>query len=220
MESKTQKQFDESALDHSGETFIEEGPWKLSQQYANSLVLTDITNALKVGKECQGYAINVWPASPAALHNFWNKAGGTPEKVWEYLEALDFAENYSEKMNDAGSGEITLTVYRRSVKGVRMYSPFALANMKPLKEIPSKWTVRHAIRALVNKQVEGVRKNYYLTDDYAGDAASNFRKGEIDPIDLARQVMEAPDGWWSSLDGNSVKLVCHTFDSNSFTLKL
>lgn len=65
-------------------------------------------------------------------------------------------------------------------------TPFSLDQWKPLEKVPEKWTVRHFIRLLVNGQFHHIKRNYYLTDDYAFDAAVRDREGYIDnPLAVA-----------------------------------
>ena len=71
--------------------------------------------------------------------------------------------------------------------------PLDLSTIKPLKAEPKKWTLPHVVRALVNGQFQGLRKNYYMTDDYAYDNAVNFREGEIsDVIGFVQGIVENP----------------------------
>ena len=77
------------------------------------------------------------------------------------------------------------------------------------------------VRALINGQFESLRKNYYLTDDYAWDAAVNFQEGEIaDVINFVEKIVEDPSGWRAYRDGGTVSISCHSFDSNKFVPKI
>jgi hypothetical protein len=85
-----------------------------------------------------------------------------------------------------------------------------------------KWTLRHAIRALVNGQFEWLKCTGYYTDDYAWDMAMNYRQGEIpDAVSFAADVLESPSGWWvSGREENVVYMCCHSFDNNEFKFKV
>ncbi len=210
------KVFDPSFLNGGNEVFIETGLWRFNYNYASGIELVRLDNALKTGATCATYRITVWPHSPADLINFWEAHGGTPEAVAAFIDSV---VDESKDVRSAAFGN--LTVHKGEQAGIRTFSPFALSRLKPLGEMPPKWTLRHAIRALVNGQAENVRCKSYFTDDYADDAARNFRQGSLDPVALARKVIERPDGWWTSIDkSNEVYLCCHHFDSNGFRLNL
>ncbi len=194
--------------------------------------VVDIENALKTGAMTTSYGIFAQGQGHEDLAVLdYLKAKGVGEdikSVYEYLKAQDFPVSrwggYDsvciEYKDDRFEGAIYLR--KSEEKGVRVYSPFALDRLKPLKETPKKWTVKHAIRAIANGQYKELRCKGYYTDDYAMDAAYDFRRGEIKaPHDFIQKIIEHPSGWWSSLgETGCVNLCCHHFDSNGFVLDL
>ena len=112
-----------------------------------------------------------------------------------------------------------IRIHRESRNSLRVFNPNHLDRFKPLKEAPKKWTIAHAIRALVNKQASAFR-DYYYSDDYAADAASNYRKGAVDVHTLAKELIEEPSGWRAYADSeNKVSVCCHSFESITLTLQ-
>ena len=192
--------------------------------YNGSISLLDLSNALKTGKDCISYSIN-WIDCNNTLIS-WNIL-----KVFKYnvKNLFDFLESFTFDLNKWGSPkqiyfqmleDTEVTIYKSLNKSVRTYSPFALHELKPLKESPVKWTVRHAIRAIINKQYEYLRCKGVYTDDYAYDAAYNYQKGEIDNLYFAEKIIEHPSGWWTGEYNGIVSICCHSFDSNEFKFKL
>lgn len=186
-----------------------------------TLTMQDISHAGKHGKEC----VRVTIVGKNSAHNagdgigFLTTAvrtlGGDLRKVFEAVAAMDFPTTGFDNTIRDGSVE-----YRRSYKKAnRTFSPFA--KYAPLTEVPTKWTIPHVIRALWNHQYEGLKCDSYYTDDYAGDAAVNFRAGPIDDGRLfASKLIEEPSGWWAQMTGSCVSICCHHFNSNSFTFRL
>jgi hypothetical protein len=192
------------------------GPWD------TRLYIGDIADAMKTGKTCQAVTIE-----------FRNKAyedGTSFQAVQEFLRPFgtDFRRCLTEVLakpfvlNNWGAqplqeGDATFHLSNRP--GMRTYSPFG--TLAPLAAVPAKWTVPHAMRALWNGQFKGLKCKLHLTDDYAGDAASNFGKGEItNARAFCKQIIESPSGWRASGQGESISVDCHSFDYNSFTLQI
>src|SRR5690606_6225857 len=92
--------------------------------------------------------------------------------------------------------------------------------IKPIKK-PEKWTVAHVWKAILAGQIyKGVKDGYY-TDDYAHDAAVNFKTGSrIHLPSLAKKVIENPSGWRVYVDKEEngitqLSFNCHSFDCNT-----
>jgi len=176
--------------------------------------VTDLTNALKSGKDCVEYSLKAESGEHGNLlvTNFiYSKFGNDLKAIWNFCENLELV-GYDSFVTEG------IKIYRSESKGVRVFSPFNLNNVKPLKAMPKKWTLTHVRSALVNGQFKDLRCNYVLTDDYAWDAAVDFRKGSIKaPIEFIKGIIENPSGWWTSFRDGSVAVCCHSFDSNEFT---
>ena len=194
--------------------------------------VVNIENALKTGAITDSYGIfgQGQGHEDLAVLDYLKSQGINHDikSLYEYLKDQGYQENrwggYDDIAIDYKDDRFEGTIYicKSEQKGVRVYSPFALDRLKPLKETPKKWTVKHAIRALANGQYKGLECGGQYTDDYAMDAACNFRRGEIkDPLYFIQRIIESPSGWWSSLrDNGGVNLCCHSFDSNKFILAL
>ncbi len=186
--------------------------------------ITDVTNALKTGAVCNRYAIRSNAPHGNLVITNWllSNFGNDMNKIVNCIKAYEFIpEQGYYKDITITMDDYVISITKTELKSINTYSPFNHANIKPLTEIPKKWIMKHAVKAILNNQFDNLYCNGVLTDDYAYDAASNFRQGTIkNPIAFIKSIIESPSGWWTTLDGNSVKLCCHSFDSNSFTLKI
>lgn len=112
-----------------------------------------------------------------------------------------------------------IRIHRDSRNALRVFNPNHLDRFKPLKELPKKWSIAHAVRALVNGQASAYR-DYRYTDDYAYDAAYDYAKGEVDALKFAKDLIEEPSGWRAYSNSNGyVNVCCHSFESITLTLK-
>lgn len=179
-------------------TYFEDLKWEYRYWAGSeSMCLTDLTNALLFKRTCISYRIvsnsrfsrGVGIDSSEAFYRLFNdKAGGySPSAVISWLRNLE--------MQDLGKGygfgavfnieNIEIKIYREETQSHKVFTPFNLERMKPLTELPKKWTIAHLRRILANGQFTKLKQNYYLTDDYAHDAAVNSRKGYIqNPIKM------------------------------------
>lgn len=197
----------------SGRTYVSDevlcfsrcrGPWE-------SLWIFDLTHAMRAGKRCLEVKIE------------WHRDEGFQEvqtflKQWDYQlrPAMEAINALPFPPKDYPPVEIgPLKFFRGGTSGVRRFSPWVKPNALP--EAPKKWTVPHVVRALLNGQFKKLTCNGVYSDDYAYDAAVNFRQGPIaNAAAFACRILESPSGWWASNDGDRVSICCHHFDSNSF----
>lgn len=177
--------------------------------YRDSVVLVDLTNALKTGKTCKRYSfrLNIYDDSKSVLTELWNIA-----KI-ETLKAF-----HNAVITESLSSIKTLDVYASEEKSIKTFSPFV--EIKPIK-IPKKWTIAHVWKAILSGQIyKGVKDGRY-TDDYAYDAATNFSKGSrLHLVSLAEKLIEHSSGWWVSVDKEENGIIqlsvnCHSFDCNT-----
>ena len=189
--------------------------------------MQDLTGAGKAGKTCRTLTVefkNVGHNTEEgfrAMAEYLHASVGDLRGAFEKISAMPFVHGkFGTPAIDVG-----LTAYHLTdTMGVRTYSPFA--SYAPLTAVPAKWTVSHVIRALWNSQCEKLTCNGRYTDDFAHDAAVNFREGEItNSRNFCRQIIESPSGWWANAgkdgkDGVNVSICCHSFDSNSFVFRL
>lgn len=184
-------------LEHQGRIY------KVSIWQNRAFVITDLTNAGKRGTKCNELSINAdYDAPDCAI---WN----------------DLLTDHTTKLLEATTSQILppelekpyLKFYFRDVESKRLLA-VDLSTIRPLTEEPTKWTLAHVLRAIVNGQYEGLKCNYRHLDDNCHD----YGKGEIkNPIEFIKGIVEAPSGWWvRKNDNGSVSVVCHSFDSNEF----
>jgi hypothetical protein len=184
----------------------------------HGFVLEDVTHAGKKGKLCARVSVQ-----HENFGGFYQVDGLLEEALSLLSLAADLADDgaWQEHENRRDSFD-EYEIYTSVKKSIRVW-PADLEVIKPLKEMPKRWNLETAIRALVNGQFKSntVKCTGYYTDDYHGDAARNYEKGAIDALNLAREVFTSPSGWWSSVNKeNRVFLCCHSFNNNEFVLDL
>lgn len=186
-----------SANDH-GRIYVHQENIRVWQG-SDSIMILDLRNAMLRGQTCKEVTIRDWKESCAAV----NYVGGR------------YAEMLAEHSENSESG--SFAIYVSEVPAMRVFSPFALNRVNPLKAKPAKWTIPHVLRALFNGQFEDLKCNGVYSDDYAFDNAVNYQKGAIkNAIDFAQGILESPSGWWTSEREGIVHICCHSFDSNEF----
>ncbi|QPR75140.1 hypothetical protein I6G80_24335 (plasmid) [Bacillus licheniformis] len=133
--------------------------------YENALIVRTLDNALKRGKT-------------VIKHTAYFQKGSFDgrEIMNEYMFFLKI--NFAELIERAVANDLpdiddgSVKNLHDEEKAVRVFSPFA----KPKKVNPhSKWTMTRSLKRSVGQITQGVQ-NMALTDDYAYDAAVNFRK--------------------------------------------
>jgi hypothetical protein len=182
--------------------------------YADSVIIVDLSGALKTGKRCTSYSINqATYTRDSFICCFFN---------WlfeDHLTLNDFIKSMFDGLYN--NDNIPFNIYKTYVKGINVYSPFI--KMKPINT-PTKWTLPHVWKAILAGQIKsGVCDGRY-TDDYAQDAADNFGRGNINVMYLAQQLIEHPSGWWVKVDNEKNGVVqlsvnCHHFDNNTLYFK-
>ena len=182
--------------------------------YHGSVKIIDLVNALKRGADCDEFTVQ-GDFNNDSASKFFHEFQYDIKRLMSFLRALKFNKSRYGGNEGVNYGEVI--IYKSSLKGIRVFSPFNLDQIKPLKSEPKKWTITHVIRALLNGQYKSLKCNGVYTDDYAYDAAMNYRKGEIsDGQAFAQRILESPSGWWAYQQDESVSICCHSFDSNSF----
>lgn len=185
------------------------------RRFTNSIRITDISNALKIGKTCKEISINVaYDKHFYDVDNFFRDL---------FIGKYSISKIFNLFNEDSELGNVGY-VYVSDKKSNNTFSPLQenIKNVKPLKELPKKWTMRHVVKALINNQCEDLKMNYKYSDDYAYDASMNYFEGvKLNNLVFAQDLIEESSGWWTSInEDNTVKVCCHTFESNSFKLKL
>jgi len=186
------------------------------------IYIMDISNAGKRGKTCLQISIKLEkPDRHYCTHNFFR---ASLVETFKELRSLDMSgvDRFSSKEIERDGRKWHISHFEE--RSARIFSPFNLLEIyKPLKEEPKKWTVPHALRAIINGQYEYLKCNGVYTDDYAYDAAVNFKKGEITGnIIFAVRILTSPSGWhcWKDSEDGSINISCHSFDSNEFKLRI
>lgn len=175
--------------------------WGLEYGGISNYTLEDITNAGQPGKECTFYRLegDINAIAPMFEQNF--------DDVFFEIATDSFPN---------------VKIYKGKKRAVDVFNPITIKKTyKPLKEEPKKWTLTHALRALINGQFEDLKCDGYYTDDYAWDNAVDFRRGVISNVfGFVQKIIESKSGWHVFKSDDVINIDCHYFDTNSFKLKL
>lgn len=158
------------------------------------IYVTDLTNALKPGKEVTQYIFK--------------------GNMWDVL-FFTYDEPVSEVLKRLYRQEVRNIEYRtRTLPSMRVFSPFV--EVKKIA-VPKKWTIPHVWKAILSGQIVAGRTDMRLTDDYAWDATTNFGRGDLNLLYFAQEIIEHPDGWWIKVERETDKYIrlslkCHSFD--------
>jgi hypothetical protein len=185
----------------------------------------DVTNAFKTGKTCVGFILEAQGVD--AINRLESYLAAVKYDIPAFIDwcaslDIDF-ESYNVKYVDQ---ERQINISKREKKGIETFSPLALSHLKPLKEIPQKWTLSHVRRLLAAGQYSYCGTELRLTDDYAYDAAYNFGKGEGCGESFLKDLTETPSGWRVSQyngrhkDGDTLDVWCHTFEKRVIKIDL
>jgi hypothetical protein len=180
--------------------------------YDNSIYITDLLNALKVGKTVKQIVIN-----DRFSHRLENL------NIYQIMEDNSI-KDYNTFFKKALEGSLRLheklDFNTREHKGINTYSPFVI--QKKIK-IPKKWKISDIWKSILSGQITKGIKTMHLTDDYGGDAACNFEKGKkLDLQYIAQQLIEHKSGYWINIKSEDNEKVilglnCHQFDYNELT---
>lgn len=177
--------------------------------YDGSVTIIDLTNAMKTGQKCKKYSVY--------------QSGYGRLDFSEFLNLIDKYDinNVNEFYNHIVEGkEIEgLTIQQSEEKSSKTFSPFV--EVKPIKT-PNKWTRTHVWKAILSGQVFDGKTDYHYTDDYAYDAAYNYREGcGVDLIKLAQDLIEDSCSGYSFYTGEEkdgvipVSVSTYSFDSKT-----
>lgn len=157
--------------------------------YDDSCSIIDLTNAMKNGQQCKKYSARQIEWTGRNFCDFYNLIHKTGiEKVNEF---------YNHIVNDNQIDGIEIN--QSELKSSKVFSPFV--EVKPIKT-PTKWTKSHVWKAILSGQIYSGQTDYHYTDDYAYDAAYNYREGcGVDLIRLAQDLIEDSCSGYSFFTG-------------------
>ncbi len=196
------------------------------------MLLTDLQNALLFRKECVSYRIVMKAFRADMCKAFYELVrkyakSSSPEDVIQWLhtiEMVDLGKYQGVGAKFISSDDVEVVIYRQSQPSHTVFTPFDIQRMKPLTELPKKWTIAHLRRVIANGQFVRLKQDYYLTDDYAYDAAVNYRKGYIsNPFRMLAELIgdDLSRLYPTSADGQMVlHFGCHSNDGRSITIDL
>lgn len=182
--------------------------------YRSSLVIIDLTDAMKPGKTCARWLFSVSP---------W-KMNSDRLCMTEYVEmAAPECDTLAELVAWLRSGKPLhevdgLTFTAGTQASNRTFSPFA--TLKPVK-LGERLNAGTIAKAIMSGQIVAGRTDGRYTDDYAADAAYDFYRGDIDLQAFAQDIFEHPSGWrfwWKDNNKAEIVAACHTFDYKSLVV--
>ena len=183
--------------------------------YKDRVYITDLTNAMKPGRECASWCITSCDGVRVSMLGHGRLSALTLADL-----VLMLASNPALEIPGA-------EIYSQTEKGVRTWSPFA--QVRPLQKLPAALTLRHVVNAIMAGQVTSACNEGDYTDDYAYDNAVDFNRGTLTVsglLELCKELVEQPSGWHvfnfqQSVDGTCcIKLACHTFAYRTLTLNM
>lgn len=144
-------------------------------------VFVELANAQKTGKTCTRYSLSVSYGADITMDELLHH---------NHIDTVDKLYQAIQEKNP----QIMKYVSVSEAKGIDIFSPFV--EVKPLKEIPEKWTKKNFTQALLSGQIYKGEVDYRYTDDYAYDAATDFRKGS--EVFLPAFMLDVVEGWSST----------------------
>ncbi|PJI10244.1 MULTISPECIES: DUF3846 domain-containing protein [Clostridium] len=180
--------------------------------YDNSLRIFSLENAMKKGKKVTRYSVYSKIYNNGFKAAFLNYLNDLQLNIVEFISKLQ--EDEIKETSELG---IRMTLE----KGVRVFNPFYIP--KKIKE-PAKWRISQVIKAVMSGQIIKGKCTMHLTDDYAYDNSTNFGKREINVLELCKELVENPNGWWikKEKEVKEFKIVgvhCYNFNYNEVYFK-
>lgn len=199
--------------------------------HSETLRLMLVDNAFRPGTSCLSLSISSERKGVSPWDLVSRQLNGlTAANLREYVLEVD-RRHPMEKRWDVLHGTDGQRVFRERYAGIQVFHAPLVHRIKPLKAVPTNWTMAHVKQALANGQFRNLRCDAQYSDDYARDAMNNYYAGSLDAMEfLARLVTAGADshipsgrcGWRTALDPKTMMVYVnqHTFDRNSFTLVL
>lgn len=169
----------------------------------NKLVIGDVSNAFVRGAVCAKYTLE--GTGDDDVLKLLGKFDYDPSALLNACKQLEFNGKYD------AIQFLGMKVIKSEERGVDTFSPFHFCRLKPITEIPKKWSIAHVLRLLANDQFYDLRTT-------SGDVP-----GPCDRNELMRKLVESPSGWWlngGKADGEELGINCHHFDYKRLTVRL
>lgn len=181
--------------------------------HRDSITITNLENALKRGKTCTQYSIQLSNWDDKGKIPPSNCIGTNLKDFFMFLEGLDFSKSGYDGLKFT-TNNTDFKVYKHDADAKRTFSPFNINQLKPLKEMPKKWTLSHFYRLIANNQYKNLRCTGHYTDDYAFDASNNYGIKVIDNgLNILTDILSNPSGWrvYTPDNNKTLDIHCHTF---------
>ncbi|WP_039230452.1 hypothetical protein [Clostridium haemolyticum] len=183
--------------------------------FVNCLKITDLTNALKRGKECKQITVTYSELTSEDFYIELQNKYLNPSK-----KDLEDLINEIKNLKIFDLQDVGFNVELRFLKSIDIFSPFA--DIKPIK-LPKngKWTKSHVIKAILSGQIYEGKINGIYTNDYAHDNAVHCHKNEnVDLMGIAQKLTESSGGWAVRFkeeknDNIALNVDCCTFNCNT-----
>ena len=145
--------------------------------YYGGIQITDLTNAMKVGKECNVYTL-------VADRNKYQTYDQGLELKNDLLMVMDWKEICEEAFKKSENIEGVSMVAEWPKKGVWTFSPFVKMTTK------GKPSGANFPKLVLSGKIASATCRYSFTDDYYDDAKRTFDRGKsINPMELAEEIV-------------------------------
>jgi hypothetical protein len=213
-----------------GVAYIKDLDMRISHR-KGTIAIVDLSNAHKRGKKCLKASISNknYNLDGNDYLNYLTKVFQDDFKVMLNVLSLQLEYSNEDRYQVSTSFESFSVEVNITEEGSKnTFSPFALKQLKPLTEMPKKWSLDHVIKALANDQFSDFRCDGVYSDDYAFDAAFNYRKGVLDNDQVAEYLKGLVECGGSHRKGyfihereeNRIDVSCYSFQYHSFKLEL
>lgn len=108
---------------------------------------------------------------------------------------------------------------RSHLQATRVFSPFNLDRLNPVKQLPAKITLNQVKRLLGNEQYCDLQCDLLLSDDFARDNETDYGRRAVDGLEFLHELMDDNVPWRVLPESTQdrIRVACHTFKFMSFT---
>ena len=142
---------------------------------SNVLVELIKNTTFSSGEPIDGFS---WGEVYSEIFNSINKDDAISTNIFGYEFKLVESRYGVHWICDIDGNELRISI--RNEQAIRVFNPFKLGVYKRLKAIPEKFKLLDLVKVLVNGQYMEHKVRYHYTDDYAYDAAVNYRRGYVE----------------------------------------
>lgn len=180
---KTVDDFFDVVRDGFGKSYSDDGKYAF-HVYSDQIRIFDTTNAMRTGQSCVVYWIADSDRTKLSIVNGFDRRAS-----FESFLTMIAQGDTKDRIDPEYMMNVTSGTYKE--KAMKVFTPFALGNLKRVKSLPNRVSISHVMKLIANGQFSYLGRDYKHTDDYSYDNASNF--GVIDganPLVLIEKMFE------------------------------